>query len=80
MKFKTIAIELLILLLLFILAWAIVRLEISHKNAFFPALEIELHDNFFVMPWAEVVLQPFLVLTVLVYLAKESFFRYKRRF
>lgn len=75
MKPKTIIIEVLIVTSIFVITWLLFTHYVSNT-----ALDIDMHDTYFVIQPTPIILTASLLLTTLVYLIKEGFKHYKRRF
>ena len=75
MKPKPIIIEVLIVASIFVITWFLFTHYVSNT-----ALDIDMHDTYFVIQPAPIILTAGLLLTTLVYLIKEGFRHYKRRF
>ncbi|SDE15550.1 hypothetical protein SAMN05216464_104158 [Mucilaginibacter pineti] len=75
MKPKTIIIEILIVAAIFVITWLLFTHYVSNTT-----LDIDMKDTYFVIQPAPIILTAGLLIITLVYLIKEGFKRYKRRF
>ncbi len=78
MKLKPIITEVIILIVIYLATRLFVPFLAGswEGNA---SLDINLHDTYFVIDWSVIIIPVFLMLTTIIYLVKESFYRYKRR-
>ena len=78
-ELKSLIIEFIILIAIFTATWLAAFWLTGRHHILHPALEIELHDTYFVLSWKTIVAEPFLMFVTIIYLVKESFHGYKRR-
>jgi heme/copper-type cytochrome/quinol oxidase subunit 1 len=77
MKLKPVIIEVIKLSVIYIAAWLLLRLLLPPTNSR-GMLDINLHDTYFVIAMPALTIRVFLLLTNLLYLIWEGFYRYKR--